>query len=168
MTIADLLLPEFDQEMATTRRVLERVPEDKFSWKPHDQSSSMGDLASHVVEHDQVDRRHDEADGVRSRERDAGTDESGGEEPRRAARVVRRELPAPRAASRSPTPTIVVPWTLKKGDAGVLHDAALQLRAQLRPEPHRPPSRAAQRVSAVEQHSVPGEYGPSADDEVRI
>ena len=49
MTIADLLLPEFDQEMATTRRVLERVPEDKFSWKPHDKSSSMGALASHVA-----------------------------------------------------------------------------------------------------------------------
>jgi uncharacterized damage-inducible protein DinB len=49
MTIADLLLPEFDQEMATTRRVLERVPEDKFAWKPHDKSFSMGDLASHVV-----------------------------------------------------------------------------------------------------------------------
>ena len=49
MTIADLLLPEFDQEMATTRRVLERVPDDKLSWKPHDRSSSMGDLASHVV-----------------------------------------------------------------------------------------------------------------------
>ena len=49
MAIADLLLPEFDQEMATTRRVLERVPEDKFLWKPHDKSFSMGDLASHVV-----------------------------------------------------------------------------------------------------------------------
>ena len=42
MTIADLLLPEFDQEMATTRRVLERVPEDKFSWKPHDKSMPFG------------------------------------------------------------------------------------------------------------------------------
>src|SRR6185436_21019633 len=49
MTIADLLQPEFDEEMATTRRVLERVPEDKFSWKPHDKSFSMGDLASHIV-----------------------------------------------------------------------------------------------------------------------
>ena len=49
MTIAELLLPEFDQEMAATRRVLERVPEDKFSWKPHDKSFSMGNLASHIV-----------------------------------------------------------------------------------------------------------------------
>jgi uncharacterized damage-inducible protein DinB len=49
MTIAELLLPEVDQEMATTRRVLERVPDDKLSWKPHDKSFSMGDLASHIV-----------------------------------------------------------------------------------------------------------------------
>ena len=49
MTIAELLLPEVDQEMATTRRVLERVPDEKLGWKPHDKSWSMGDLASHVV-----------------------------------------------------------------------------------------------------------------------
>jgi uncharacterized damage-inducible protein DinB len=49
MTIAELLLPELDQEMATTRRVLERVPDDKLGWKPHDRSWSMGDLASHIV-----------------------------------------------------------------------------------------------------------------------
>ena len=35
MSIADTLLPEFDQEMATTRKVLERVPTDKGQWKPH-------------------------------------------------------------------------------------------------------------------------------------
>jgi uncharacterized damage-inducible protein DinB len=45
MTISDTLLPEFDQEMATTRRVLERVPSDKGSWKPHAKSFSIGHLA---------------------------------------------------------------------------------------------------------------------------
>jgi uncharacterized damage-inducible protein DinB len=49
MAITDLLLPEFDQEMASTRRVLERVPENKFAWKPHEKSFSMGDLASHIA-----------------------------------------------------------------------------------------------------------------------
>ena len=49
MTIAELLLPELEQEMATTRRVLERVPDDKLAWKPHDRSWSMGTLASHIV-----------------------------------------------------------------------------------------------------------------------
>ena len=43
-------LPEFDQEMATTRRVLERVPEDKLDWKPHAKSMSLGQLASHVAQ----------------------------------------------------------------------------------------------------------------------
>ena len=45
MSIADTLLPEFDQEMAATRRVLERVPSDKPDWKPHPKSFSMAHLA---------------------------------------------------------------------------------------------------------------------------
>ncbi len=49
MTIAELLLPEVDQELATTRRVIARVPDDKLAWKPHDKSWSMSELASHVV-----------------------------------------------------------------------------------------------------------------------
>ena len=49
MTIVDALLPEFDHEMTTTRRVLERVPEDKFEWKPHAKSFSLGALAAHVA-----------------------------------------------------------------------------------------------------------------------
>ena len=49
MAISDLLLPEFDQEMANTRRVLERVPDSKFGWKPHEKSWSMGELASHIA-----------------------------------------------------------------------------------------------------------------------
>ena len=49
MSIADVLLPELDQEMATTRRVLERVPNDKADWKPHPKSFSMAHLAQLVA-----------------------------------------------------------------------------------------------------------------------
>ena len=49
MSISDTLLPEFDQEMATTRRVLERVPTDKGKWKPHEKSFSLGHLAQLVA-----------------------------------------------------------------------------------------------------------------------
>jgi uncharacterized damage-inducible protein DinB len=49
MGLVDALLPEFDHEMTTTRKVLERVPEDKFGWKPHAKSFSLGDLAQHVA-----------------------------------------------------------------------------------------------------------------------
>src|SRR5689334_3071949 len=45
MTIPASLLPEFDQEMKSTRRVLERVPSDKAEWRPHPKSFPLGHLA---------------------------------------------------------------------------------------------------------------------------
>ncbi len=50
MSVAQMLLPEFDNEMKTTRRVLERVPEDKLDWQPHTKSMTLGRLASHLAE----------------------------------------------------------------------------------------------------------------------
>jgi uncharacterized damage-inducible protein DinB len=49
MAINDALLPEYDHEMATTRRLLERVPEQHFAWKPHDRSMTLGQLAGHIA-----------------------------------------------------------------------------------------------------------------------
>src|SRR5881394_2458933 len=49
MSIAETLLPEFDQEMASTRRVIERVPSDKGKWKPHEKSFSLGHLTQLVA-----------------------------------------------------------------------------------------------------------------------
>ena len=45
----DALLAELDREAAVTRRMLERVPSDKFDWKPHEKSSTMGKLAAHIA-----------------------------------------------------------------------------------------------------------------------
>jgi len=50
MSYIDALLPEFDSEMAKTRRLLERVPANRLSWKPHDKSRSLGELATHLTE----------------------------------------------------------------------------------------------------------------------
>jgi hypothetical protein len=50
MAVNDALLPEFDQEMATTRKLLKRVPENKFAWTPHPKSGSMGWLAGHLAQ----------------------------------------------------------------------------------------------------------------------
>ena len=49
MALKDALLPEFDHEMGTTRRLLERVPEADLGWKPHEKSFSLGQLASHIA-----------------------------------------------------------------------------------------------------------------------
>jgi uncharacterized damage-inducible protein DinB len=48
--ISNSLLPEFDQEMGGTRKALERVPESKFDFKPHEKSMSLAQLASHLAE----------------------------------------------------------------------------------------------------------------------
>ena len=50
MPLADMLLHEFDQEMSATRALLERVPDGKHDWKPHDKSMTLGRLATHVAE----------------------------------------------------------------------------------------------------------------------
>lgn len=49
MRPVDLLLPEFDHEMAGTRRVLARAPEYAFDWRPHDKSWTLGALCSHLA-----------------------------------------------------------------------------------------------------------------------
>ena len=50
MTYAETLLPEFDQEMANTRKVLERLPDDKLDWRVHPKSHTIGWNAIHVAD----------------------------------------------------------------------------------------------------------------------
>ena len=50
MSIGESFLPEFDAEMASTRRLLERLPVDRLEWRPHAKSRSLGELATHVTE----------------------------------------------------------------------------------------------------------------------
>jgi uncharacterized damage-inducible protein DinB len=47
--MTDALIPEFDHEMTLTRKLLERVPEEQFDWKPHQKSMSLGGLATHLA-----------------------------------------------------------------------------------------------------------------------
>ena len=49
MSIAQALLPEFDHEMANTRRMLEVVPAGDATWRPHPKSRPLGDLAAHLA-----------------------------------------------------------------------------------------------------------------------
>jgi uncharacterized damage-inducible protein DinB len=49
MAIKDGLLADFDHEMGTTRKLLDRLPDGKFSWKPHEKSMSLGGLATHLA-----------------------------------------------------------------------------------------------------------------------
>ena len=57
MSMTQAILQEFETEAKTTRRVLERVPTDKLSWKPHPKSMSLGTLALHVATDARRDHR---------------------------------------------------------------------------------------------------------------
>jgi uncharacterized damage-inducible protein DinB len=50
MNIIQLLLQELEKEAVTTRKMLERVPSDKFDWKPHEKSMTLKRLATHIAE----------------------------------------------------------------------------------------------------------------------
>jgi len=50
MSLSESLLPEFDHEMANTRKVLERIPEDKLNWKVHPKSHTIGWVGMHLAE----------------------------------------------------------------------------------------------------------------------
>lgn len=50
MSIIQLLVKEMEQEAAITRKMLERVPDDKFDWKPHEKSMAMLPLTTHIAE----------------------------------------------------------------------------------------------------------------------
>ncbi len=50
MSLSQSILPEFDREMGSTRKVLERIPEDKLDWRVHPKSNSMGWVAMHLAE----------------------------------------------------------------------------------------------------------------------
>ena len=49
MTIAEILLEDYDQEISNTRRTLERIPADKADWAPHEKSTKLGKLAMHCA-----------------------------------------------------------------------------------------------------------------------
>jgi len=50
MPFSEMVLPEFDEEMKNTRKILDCVPDGKFDFKPHEKSMTLGRLASHVAE----------------------------------------------------------------------------------------------------------------------
>lgn len=50
MNVREATLAEFDAEIACTRRLLDRLPDEAFDWKPHEKSMSLGDLATHLAQ----------------------------------------------------------------------------------------------------------------------
>ena len=114
MTIKDMLLPEFDHEMGTTRRLLERVPAGSLAWKPHEKSMSLGQLATHVA-----DVPHWGAIALQTTEFDLGTHGAGQPEagsPAAILSIFEQNVGTMRAhlEQAAGDGDLLVRWTLKK------------------------------------------------------
>jgi uncharacterized damage-inducible protein DinB len=166
MAMSAALLPEFDQEMANTRKTLERVPDDKFGWKPHVKSTAMGGLATHVANLPTWT--------VETIEKDALDIEPPGGEPYRLPpansqkellEAFDRNVAAARAAIAGASDEhLFKPWSLLKGGVVVLtlpRVAVLRSFVMNHLIHHRAQLGVYLRLNDV---PVPGLYGPSADE----
>lgn len=126
MRLVDLLLPEFDHEMASTRRVLARAPEALFAWRPHEKSWTLGGICTHlaniprwgvsILKHPSYDiAPHD---GERSPEKTALAD---------VLATFDHHVNEARAALVDATDgEMIVPWSLKRGDVVMMSMPRIQ------------------------------------------
>lgn len=165
MTIAESLLPEFDREMGLTRRLLERVPDEQFGWKPHDKSMTLGRLAEHLAEMPMWCRVTIVESGI-----DVGAGRPPGYTPpaTRAAVLAMfdRNLADARAALSGRTdPELMAPWKLSsQGKEVFTMPKAIVLRTFVMNHMihHRGQMSVYLRLQNV---PVPSMYGPSADEQ---
>jgi uncharacterized damage-inducible protein DinB len=168
MALKDSLLPEFDHEMAVTRRVLERVPLQDAAWQPHSRSMSLGALATHLAEiptwvptllhHDGYDMgAHDDTSGSGPSSKFQETDLLLAEFDKNVKAA--RELIAGTSDAQ-----FMEPWTLKdKGQELFTMPKIGTLRAWLFSHSihHRGQMTVYLRLRDV---PIPAIYGPSADE----
>jgi uncharacterized damage-inducible protein DinB len=162
MSIAQMLLPEFDQEMANTRKMLERVPDGKFDYKPHEKSMTLGRLAAHTCEIPSY---------ATATIRSEKLDFTGEEKP--FAPATRKELleafdkhvaEARQMLSKATDEDLAKIWTLTyKGNQIFAMPRAAVLRTMVLSHliHHRSQLGVYLRLNNVE---IPGMYGPSADE----
>ena len=117
MAIAEALIPEFDHEMGTTRRMLDRVPEAEFGWKPHEKSMTLGQLAGHIANIPFWCTAT-----LRAESLDLATLGDDAKPKAPASRAVlladfdQRVAAARALLVKSTDPELLAPWTLKSGD----------------------------------------------------
>jgi uncharacterized damage-inducible protein DinB len=166
MKLSEMLLPEFDHEMAGTRKTLERVPTEKFDWKPHEKSWAMGGLATHLatipfwatmtVERDSVDINPPGGEPLRN--------------PQAASReevleTFDKNLVAARAAIAGASDEhLTQPWTLLSGGRAIFtmpRVTVLRSFVMNHNIHHRAQLGVYLRLNDI---PVPSLYGPSADE----
>lgn len=163
MTEGATWLPEFDVEMANTRRVLERVPADRFDFKPHEKSYSLKELSSHLSNVPSWT-----AITLATEELDLGQDWKPFEPATTDDLLMhfdRHAAEARAALEQATRDDLAVPWTLRVGEQEIFtmpRGAVLRSFVMNHMIHHRAQLGVYLRLLDV---PVPGVYGPSADEQ---
>lgn len=159
-----LALADIDEELAGTRRMLERVPGESLDWRPHEKSWTLGELATHVT-----NLLRWQAGILRSDEYDlAVEDERPGVPPDPDALLERFDAAAAElrtALADADDASLGAPWTLRDGEEEIFtvpRLAAFRSAGVSHMVHHRGQLSVYLRLLDV---PVPGVYGPSADEE---
>ncbi|MDB5195800.1 MAG: damage-inducible protein DinB [Flaviaesturariibacter sp.] len=162
MDIIQLLLKEFNEETAITRKMLERVPEGKWDWKPHTKNMSMEGLSTHVAELSSWIKL-----GLTTSELDFA---AAPYEPTKVSstaellQVFEKAVAEGREALEGATEADLLPtWTLRNGDQvyGVYTKYEIIRHAMAQTIHHRAQLGVYLRLLDI---PIPGSYGPSADE----
>jgi uncharacterized damage-inducible protein DinB len=166
MRLSEAMLPEFDHEMANTRKTLERIPEDKLDWQPHEKSMTMRGLATHlsnlvswgghVIDKDSLDMSPVGASPLRAQPVNSV---------REALETFDKNLAAARTAISSASDEhLLKPWTLLASGKTIFtmpRVAVLRGMVMNHTIHHRAQLGVYLRLNNV---AVPSIYGPSADE----
>jgi len=169
MKMIDLLLPEFDEEMAATRRMLERVPDGKSQWQPHAKSMTLGRLATHISEIPAWTVR-----SLTHGEFDVAPPGSPPFQPRTLATTAevlaqfdRNVADGRRALAATPDDEFGKPWTFKRAGQTIWTRPKHEVYRRMGLS-HLVHHRAQLGVFLrLQEVAIPGMYGPSADEQRR-
>lgn len=162
MKIAEMLLAEMDREMKTTRRLIERVPDDKLDFKPHEKSNTLGWLANHVVSLVRFPKVIADGDGVDvmkfPRQPEVKTT------PELLALLESNVAQAQEAIATVPDERMQETWTLRMGDHVIFSEPRFMVFRSFFMNHHI--HHRAQLAVYLRMNDVPlpGMYGPSADE----
>ncbi|HEX3685103.1 MAG TPA: DinB family protein [Bryobacteraceae bacterium] len=167
MTIARKLLPEFDEEFATTRKFLALVPDDKLTWKPHEKSMELGRLAWHISDFPEWCRETINQDTLSMTPEDGAKAAHEWEGKKRADMLARfdRDLPEARAAlANAGDDALARPWKMEWAGQTIIdspREEVLRKWALNHMIHHRAQLGVYLRLNNI---PIPGSYGPSADE----
>ncbi len=167
MSVAEKLLPEFDEEFANTRKFLERVPDDKLTWKPHDKSMELGRLAWHIADFPEWCRSTLEQDSMKMTQEDGAQAMHGWEGKKRTDMLARfdRNLPEARAMlAKASDADLAHRWKMEWGGQVIIdspREEVLRKWVLNHMIHHRAQLGVYLRLNGI---AIPGVYGPSADE----